>query len=114
MSDELANQVCEVCQVGAPPLTEAELAELDNLLPEWDVIEVDGVNQLKRQFMFGNYSASLEFVNQIAKISEQFNHHPAMLLEWGKVEVVWWTHKINGLHKTDTIMAAKTDQIFNA
>jgi 4a-hydroxytetrahydrobiopterin dehydratase len=38
-------------------------------------------------------------------------HHPAILTEWGKVNVRWWSHEIGGLHKSDFIMAAKTDLI---
>ena len=38
----------------------------------------------------------------------------AILTEWGKVTVTWWTHKIKGLHVNDFIMAAKTDQLFKS
>jgi 4a-hydroxytetrahydrobiopterin dehydratase len=34
------------------------------------------------------------------------------LTEWGKVAVTWWTHKIGGLHQSDIVMAAKTDELF--
>jgi 4a-hydroxytetrahydrobiopterin dehydratase len=39
------------------------------------------------------------------------NHHPSLLIEWGKATVNWWTHKANGLHPNDFIMAAKTDLV---
>jgi 4a-hydroxytetrahydrobiopterin dehydratase len=39
-------------------------------------------------------------------------HHPALLTEWGKVKVTWWTHKIGGLHQNDFIMAARMDELF--
>jgi len=55
---------------------------------------------------------ALAFVNSVAEISEEEGHHPAMLIEWGRVAVSWWTHKIKGLHKNDVIMAAKTDAVF--
>ena len=43
------------------------------------------------------------------ELAEEAEHHPAILTEWGKVTVQWWTHKIKGLHRNDFIMAAKTD-----
>ena len=42
-------------------------------------------------------------------LAEIEDHHPLIILEWGKVTVKWWSHKINGLHKNDFICAAKTD-----
>ena len=45
----------------------------------------------------------------LQELAEEEDHHPAILLEWGRVEVTWWTHKIGGLHKNDFIAAAKTD-----
>jgi len=53
----------------------------------------------------------MDFTNQVAKIANDEDHHPAILTEWGKVTVTWWTHKIRGLHLNDFIMAAKTDQL---
>ena len=46
-------------------------------------------------------------------LAEKEDHHPEILIEWGKVTVTWWSHKIKGLHKNDFIAAAKTDQIFS-
>ena len=52
--------------------------------------------------------------DNIAYISEKDGHHPQLIVDWGKTTVIWWTHKINGLHKNDFIMAAKTDTVLNA
>jgi len=54
----------------------------------------------------------MAFANEIAELAEQFNHHPAMTVEWGKVTICWWTHKIGGVHQNDAILAAKTDTLF--
>jgi len=53
----------------------------------------------------------MTFTNQVGEIAEAQGHHPAILTEWGKVTVTWWTHKIKGLHRNDFIMAAKTDRL---
>ena len=76
-------------------------------------MEQDGILRLQRVFKFKNYSQALEFTNKIAAIAEQEDHHPLIVLEWGRVTVQWWTHVVKGLHKNDFIMAAKTDELFN-
>jgi 4a-hydroxytetrahydrobiopterin dehydratase len=76
------------------------------------VIEVDQVKRLEKVFKFKNFSEALEFTNRVGALAEQEDHHPALLTEWGKVTVNWWTHKIKGLHRNDFIMAAKTDRMY--
>jgi 4a-hydroxytetrahydrobiopterin dehydratase len=68
--------------------------------------------RLQRAFKFKNYAQSVEFANKIAAIAEEEDHHPLIVLEWGRVTIQWWTHVVKGLHKNDFIMAAKTDQRF--
>jgi len=113
-SDELSEKTCSACRVGAPQVTEAELVDALIKLPEWSVISVDGVKQLTRAYKFKNFVSALEFTNQVGAVAEEFNHHPALLTEWGKVTVSWWTHKIKGLHENDLIMAAKTEKLFSS
>ena len=60
-----------------------------------------------------SYEDSVAFANNVAQLAEQEDHHPEILLEWGKVTVSWWSHKIKGLHKNDLIAAAKTDSLFS-
>jgi len=54
----------------------------------------------------------LEFTNKVGELAEKEGHHPALLTEWGRTTVTWWTHKIKGLHRNDFIMAAKTDELY--
>ena len=84
------------------------LKEIDN----WDLIHEE-VKQLKKIFSFSSYKESVDFSNKVAKMADREDHHPTITLEWGKVTVVWWSHKIKGLHKNDFICAAKTDQLNN-
>ncbi|MFL0810622.1 MAG: 4a-hydroxytetrahydrobiopterin dehydratase [Agarilytica sp.] len=111
---ELSSGVCEPCRVGAPRLSDEELVNLSSQIPEWRVVEVGGVKQLHRQFSFENFVSAITFANKVGDLAEAQGHHPALLIEWGRVKVMWWTHKIDGLHKNDVIMSAKTDQIFSA
>ena len=109
---ELSEQCFEACRAGAPLISDAELQQLMPSLADWQIVAVDGVMRLTREFAFRNFAQALAFSNRVGDISEAENHHPAILTEWGKVTVTWWSHKIRGLHKNDLIMAARTDQAY--
>jgi len=79
-------------------------------IPDWEIIVVDGIMQLTREFSFGDFAQAMAFSNRVGDLAEAAGHHPAILTEWGMVNVTWWSHKIRGLHKNDLIMAARTDK----
>lgn len=107
----LTEERCEACRADAPRVTDVELAELIAQIPDWQPVVIDGVLQLRREFRFRNFVDALAFTNRVGALAEETGHHPALLTEWGKVTVAWWTHKIRGLHRNDFILAAKTDQL---
>jgi 4a-hydroxytetrahydrobiopterin dehydratase len=107
----LVKERCVACRRDAPRLTEAEIAELKPVVPAWELVERDGVPRLARSFRFPDFKAALAFTQRIGELAEHECHHPAILTEWGRVTVSWWTHKIGGLHRNDFIMASKTDWI---
>jgi 4a-hydroxytetrahydrobiopterin dehydratase len=108
---ELARGKCEPCRRGAPTVTAEEMAELKPQVPEWNVVERDGIPRLERVFEFPDFARALAFTNRVGDVAEEEGHHPALLTEWGRVTVSWWTHKIRGLHRNDFIMAARTDEV---
>ncbi len=110
--DEYINKKCEACRPDAPKASEQKIQEFLNEYNNWKLIEEEKIPQLIRVYKFSNYKESVEFTNQIAKLSDIEDHHPAITLEWGKVTVKWWTHKINGLHENDFIMSAKSDNVY--
>ena len=109
MSD-LASNTCEACRIDAPMVSDDEALILIKEIEGWDLID-DGVKKLKKEFSFSNYSDSVDFSNKVSDMAEKEDHHPQIILEWGKVTVIWWSHKIKGLHKNDFICAAKTNNI---
>jgi len=109
--NQLTNKTCVACRVGAPLATEDEINDFMQQLPNWSIVDENDVKRLKRVFAFNNFVDAVAFTQKIAVLAEDENHHPSILTEWGKVTVCWWTHKINGLHVNDFIMAAKTDQL---
>jgi 4a-hydroxytetrahydrobiopterin dehydratase len=111
---KLTEMKCEACRKDSPTVTEAEAAELHPQVPDWRLFEVDGEKRLERAFAFKNFAAALAFTSEVGALAESEGHHPALLTEWGRVTVTWWTHKIRGLHRNDFIMAAKTDAAYAA
>lgn len=107
----LSKAPCEACRADAPPVTDAELAALLQQVPDWGVQERNGVMQLEKQFRFEDFRQALAFTLAVGEIAEAEGHHPALLTEWGRVTVIWWTHKIGGLHHNDFIMSARTDEL---
>jgi 4a-hydroxytetrahydrobiopterin dehydratase len=107
----LDQERCVACRKDSPRVTIAEIAELKPQIPEWNIVEHGEIPRLERIFRVKNFVQALDFTNKIGGLAEEEGHHPAILTEYGKVTVVWWTHKIKGLHRNDFIMAAKTDQI---
>jgi len=112
--DQLAQLKCTACRGGDPTVTDAEIAEFKPQVPEWKIIEVYGIKRLWRVFKFKDFVSALAFTNKVGELVESEGHHPAILTEWGKVTVTWWTHKIRGLHRNDFIMAARTDELYAA
>ncbi len=114
MLETLAQQICVPCSGSLPPATSAEIEQFHLQIPDWQLVKFDGVPQLQRQYRFSDFQQALDFTCQVSAAAEAAGHHPALLTEWGKVTVSWWTHAIRGLHQNDFVMAAKTDEIFAA
>jgi len=111
---ELTEQKCQACRADAPRATDEEIRSLLPQIPDWRIIEIDEIRRLTRVFNFHDFQQALAFTNKVGAIAEDEGHHPAILTEWGKVTVSWWTHKIGGLHVNDFIMAAKTDDLISS
>jgi 4a-hydroxytetrahydrobiopterin dehydratase len=107
----LVNEKCVACRRDAPRVPEEEIPALRQEIPDWELIEQDGIPRLRRVFRFDDFAGALAFTNRVGELAESEGHHPAILTEWGRVTVSWWTHKIRGLHRNDFIMAAKTDRL---
>lgn len=93
-------------------LTDKEIAALSEQLSDWCIITINDIARLEKTFSFKDFSMALTFTNKIGSLAEALDHHPAILTEWGKCTITWWTHSHRGLLRNDFIMAAKTDQLF--
>ena len=108
----LASEKCVPCRGGVPPLKGDQLrAVASELKPGWRVVEE---HHLEKEFRFADFAEALSFTNAIGAIAEREGHHPDIHLAWGKVGVRIWTHKIDGLTRSDFILAAKIDEVLPA
>lgn len=104
---ELSKKKCIPCKAGTPPIKGNELKRfMGELGNGWKLVEE---HHLEKEYTFKNFKEALDFVNKVGKIAEEEGHHPDIFLSWGKVKLMFWTHKINGLSESDFIMAAKSD-----
>jgi len=111
---ELAQMHCSAITLATPRLNERDIGQYLAMLPGWQVYEKDGEPYLEKTFHFMDFNQAVAFTDRVAGAANEEDHHPAILTEWGKVTVSWWTHKIRGLSQNDFIMAAKTDQLYGA
>jgi 4a-hydroxytetrahydrobiopterin dehydratase len=104
----LRDETCIPCRDGGPTLNDADLVELTDELPGWQVI--DG-HHLQRRLEFPNFSSALDWLNRAGAICEEQGHHADFRVGWGYVEIEIFTHKANGLTRADAVLAAKFDDL---
>jgi 4a-hydroxytetrahydrobiopterin dehydratase len=92
----LSTERCVACRSDSSRVTEAEIAELRRETSDWQLVVRDGIAKLERVFRFPSFADALAFTNRVGALAEAEGHHPALLTEWGRVTVTWWTHKIRG------------------
>jgi len=108
----LKEMSCTPLNKDAQTAADEQVKAYKRQIPDWKLVEVDGVKRLEREFKFKNFRQALKFTNEVGRIAEEQDHHPTLKTEWGKVTVTWWTHVVKGLHQNDFIMAAKTDELY--
>ena len=105
---ELAQETCNPCRAGVPPLKGEELDALQEKLGNgWQIINE---HHLEKEYIFADFRQALDFTVKVGEVAENQCHHPDIYLAWGKVKLTIWTHKIDGLTESDFIFAAKADQ----
>lgn len=108
--DLLAEKECIPCKGGVAPLKGEDLSLLhEQLGSDWQVVEE---HHLEREYKFKDFAGALAFTNTVGAIAESENHHPDILTAWGKVGVIMWTHKIDGLTESDFVFAAKVEKAY--
>ena len=108
----LAAEHCAPLDANAALASPDEAAALRAEIPEWRIADADGgTPKLERAFRFETFAQALAFANAVGEEAEAENHHPRLVIEWGRVTVQWWTHSLGGLHRNDFVMAARADAL---
>ena len=107
----LAARVCEACRPDSVSVVGAERDALLDQLPCWRVERIDGLDQLIGDFEFANFVDAMAFAHSVGDLAEAADHHPRLVIEWGRVSVYWWTHTIRSLHLNDFILAARVSAL---
>jgi 4a-hydroxytetrahydrobiopterin dehydratase len=98
------------CEAKTPLLTDQEIAGyLQEISPEWRLS--DDHKSIIRTFRFKDYYNTMAFVNVVAMVAHQQDHHPDMTLTYNTCRVEFSTHSVGGLSLNDFICAAKVDGI---
>ena len=100
---------CVPCQGGIPPLNKNEIRKFQDLISS-DWVVIDNI-KLTKSFNFSSYKQAVKFTNLVASLAEEQGHHPYIHINFKKVDIFIYTHKINGLHENDFLMANKIDHI---
>tara|TARA_B100000767_G_C19554127_1_gene446199 strand:+ start:29 stop:373 length:345 start_codon:yes stop_codon:yes gene_type:complete len=112
--NELLKKNCVPCEGGAIPFDISEIHKYQKKVDGWDIKKNKKETYLlEKNFKFENFEKSLNFINEVGKISETEGHHPDIAFGWGFAKINITTHAIEGLSENDFILAAKIDQIFN-
>lgn len=111
MTNNLADKKCVPCEGGIPSLNKDEVLKYLKLTPNWIVNSDNTI--IYRKFEFKGYYKTMSFVNAVAWIANQENHHPDLEVSYNFCLVKFTTHAISGLSDNDFICAAKVDKLLD-
>lgn len=102
-----AQASCRPLRAGTPPLAPAQIDAGLAQLPGWKHEE----GAIRKTFSFKDYAATMAFVNAIAWIAAREDHHPDLLVGYGRCSVAFSTHSVGGISENDFICAAKIEAL---
>ena len=110
MESQLKDRHCKPCEKGSPALDSATTRLLLAEVPGWSLRAESGQPpKLTKAYEFADFSAAMAFVDKVAAIAEEEQHHPDFCVHYSRVDVTVWTHTVSGLSDNDFIIAAKLD-----
>lgn len=110
MASSLVNESCQPLTKADPALSREQIQALLNDTPNW---QYQDNNTIVCEFQFKNYYQTMAFVNAVAWIAHQQDHHPDMLVTYNRCTITYSTHSVGGLSRNDFICAAKIDQLLS-
>jgi len=108
----LSDQSLHACNQKSLALTHDAIKKHLKELNDWQLTKETGISKIYKSYPFKDFISATRFANIIAELAEIENHHPRICIEWGKVNLTWWTHSISGLFINDFIMAARCEKAY--
>lgn len=105
----LSEKHCEPCEGGVNAMQPSEVKEALLELNGWQTNE--HATEIVKDFAFKDFYRTMAFVNAVAWVANQENHHPDLKVGYNYCHVRYSTHAIDGLSINDFICAAKIDKI---
>lgn len=106
---DLTKKKCEPCEGNVQPFSPEQIDTYQGYLEApWDVIE--GI-KIQKKFKFEDFTGAMEFVNKVAEIANEEDHHPDIFINYSRVTITLSTHSIGGLSPNDFIVASKIEKI---
>jgi len=102
---------CQPCEGYTEPLSKEEAVTLLFQIEQWTLNEE--ATEIHRAFKFKNYYETMAFVNAIAWISHQQDHHPDLEVGYNRCLVRYTTHAVKGLSENDFICAMEIDTLLS-
>ena len=114
---DLLNKKCVPCEGGAMPLTRNEAEEYLKQISGWGLVldknpkpeQARFRARISKEYKFKDFIGAINFVNAVAEIANEEDHHPDIHVYYNKVTLDLWTHAIGSLSENDFIVAAKVD-----
>ena len=110
MTSRLLNLDCNSDYSGVDKMSRETIISHMMQIPEWELDDSNNGARIVRTFNRLNFSEAIELASKIGAEADIQDHHPSIMVEWGRCTVTWWTHALGGLHLNDFIMAAKCDK----
>ena len=108
----LTDQPIATCNKDSLALSTVEINKLLEELNDWTLNSRESTLQIIKYYKFKDFISAMTFANEITDLAEEENHHPCICIEWGQVNLSWWTHSLKGLFINDFIMAARSDKAY--
>lgn len=88
-------------------LAQSDVKAMMKKIPEWETDK----KSIERTFEFDDFTLAIDFVNAVAEIAEEEDHHPDIDIRWNKVKLALSTHSEGGLTDMDFQVAEKIDTL---
>jgi len=106
----LLQESCVALNKGEATIDSSTARQLEEVITGWQISN-DNLS-ISKNFKFKNYYETISFVNSVAWIANQQDHHPDLMVSYNQCNITYSTHSVGGLSRNDFICAARINQLF--